>query len=298
MLLLITDSHDATSDTIIHTWNKLGFQDFLRFNTDFYTSYDIELNPSGFSITDPKKRTVSNSNITSMYWRKPWMEIAPPPQSLEEFEQTQRKYLVREIINLCRNDGVYFLVEPYAEHRVGKVIQMTKAEQFFPVPEWKIAIGASVSSLNPPWVVKALYSQCVDKKAPTVTLWTGDKLSPNYQWFLQKEVNGDFDVTVVFVNGSLFAYRLKRVRMDWRAKIDESMNWEFFEPAKEFTDAVRNYMDTLNLKYGRLDFIHGKDGKMYFLEVNPNGQFAWLDLHDKDGLISFVARNAIGDTSP
>jgi D-alanine-D-alanine ligase-like ATP-grasp enzyme len=45
------------------------------------------------------------------------------------------------------------------------------------------------------------------------------------------------------------------------------------------------------LRFGRLDFVL-EDDTLYFLEVNPNGQWAWLDLNDEVGLITAMV-NAI-----
>ncbi len=36
--------------------------------------------------------------------------------------------------------------------------------------------------------------------------------------------------------------------------------------------------------FGRLDFLWDKEG-LWFLELNPNGQFAWLDVDGREGLI-------------
>ena len=45
-------------------------------------------------------------------------------------------------------------------------------------------------------------------------------------------------------------------------------------------EIIQDYVFDL-LKYGRLDFIIG-GSEPQFLEVNPEGQFGWLD--DEDGL--------------
>jgi hypothetical protein len=47
-------------------------------------------------------------------------------------------------------------------------------------------------------------------------------------------------------------------------------------------------MERTGYSFGRLDFLK-VDGELWFLEVNPNGQFAWLDLDRKSGLIHSVA---------
>ena len=295
MLLIITDSTDVTSDCIIQEFRKFGYKDFIRFNTDLFESYDIEVMFHGFSITDPTGRTINEETISALYWRKPWMTIEPEPYTLDNFEYQQRKYLVRDIVNLCiRRNNVYHLVEPYAEQRVGKIIQMIVAEKYFPIPEWKIISGNKVKTLSPPWLVKTLYNMRVGMNSPKVSAWTSDTLSPSYQWFLQQEVKGNYDVTVVYVNGHIFSYRLKREHLDWRTDINESMEWTKFSLASDVIKKIDNYMIELNLKYGRLDFIQDCQGVLQFLEVNPNGQFAWLDLNNTDGLIKCVAQNAIG----
>lgn len=36
-------------------------------------------------------------------------------------------------------------------------------------------------------------------------------------------------------------------------------------------------MSELQLKFGAFDFIVDKDGSWIFLEINPNGQWLWLE---------------------
>ena len=36
-------------------------------------------------------------------------------------------------------------------------------------------------------------------------------------------------------------------------------------------------MKHFNLEFGAFDFILSKSGELYFLEVNPNGQWYWLE---------------------
>jgi len=51
-------------------------------------------------------------------------------------------------------------------------------------------------------------------------------------------------------------------------------------------------MKEFDLNYGRLDFIQDKEF-FYFLEVNPNGQFGWLDfIYDEK---KFILHNKFVD---
>ncbi len=36
-------------------------------------------------------------------------------------------------------------------------------------------------------------------------------------------------------------------------------------------------MDSLGLRFGALDLLVTEDGRWHFLEVNPNGQWAWIE---------------------
>ena len=42
-------------------------------------------------------------------------------------------------------------------------------------------------------------------------------------------------------------------------------------------------LDALGLQFGAFDFIVDTSGELYFLEVNPNGQWYWLE--DKTGAL-------------
>ena len=47
-------------------------------------------------------------------------------------------------------------------------------------------------------------------------------------------------------------------------------------------------LDETGYRFGRFDFIR-KNGELWFLELNPNGQWAWLDEKNEHGLVSMVA---------
>ena len=58
--------------------------------------------------------------------------------------------------------------------------------------------------------------------------------------------------------------------------------------------AIKQYMKILHLDFGRLDFLLDDRALYWFCEVNPNGQFAWLDLNNEHGLLTAV----IGEICP
>jgi D-alanine-D-alanine ligase-like ATP-grasp enzyme len=47
----------------------------------------------------------------------------------------------------------------------------------------------------------------------------------------------------------------------------------------QITESIGGFMGAAQLKFGRLDFVIS-DTQAWFLEVNPNGQYGWLDGED------------------
>jgi D-alanine-D-alanine ligase-like ATP-grasp enzyme len=54
-------------------------------------------------------------------------------------------------------------------------------------------------------------------------------------------------------------------------------------------------MAELNLEYGALDFVLTPDGRFVFLEINPNGQWLWLDDMLSLGITTAVAEWLSGE---
>lgn len=109
-------------------------------------------------------------------------------------------------------------------------------------------------------------------------------------WYLQALVDANQDVTCAFVAGSCFWASRPRANMQNCLDVREAQEineWEVYHPSPQQQSKVLGLMQDLCLDYGRLDFLEQGDN-LVFLEVNPNGQYAWLDIDNKQGLISRI----------
>ena len=117
-------------------------------------------------------------------------------------------------------------------------------------------------------------------------------LDLSYPWFVQERIDGEEEVTVVYVNGKTYAAATSRNSFDGedsRKSIFISQSaWPRCELSPEEERAIKGFMDETGYRFGRFDFIR-KDGELWFLELNPNGQWAWLDEKNEHGLVSMVA---------
>jgi hypothetical protein len=186
-------------------------------------------------------------------------------------------------------------------NRVGKIRQMKTASKYFLVPQWHIGRGAGFVELRNEvsWVSKVLAVFPVGSSAAPATVRVNpDDLDLSQLWFLQEEVDALADITVVFAAGRQFAFSLDRSLLDqpdWRTSRVAANHglWRSVTLSRDDREHISSLMGDLALHFGRLDFLKADD-RLFFLEVNCNGQWAWLDQHNEEGLLSAVVDSIIG----
>jgi hypothetical protein len=294
MLFVITNSYDVTTDLLIR---ELNGTPIFRFNFDHFADYRFRWGRRGFDITDPAGRRADSGTIAKAYWRKPFQGETSECSNYQEIEL---RYILREMVNLLWSEQKFTLVEPFAEKRIGKLLQLQYASTYFDVPSHEVVLNQH-SDLGGSLVVKSLSGHLNEGKALFTTQVQTDALDYRYPWFIQEYVLATHDVTAVFVAGQVFGFALRRDflhhAVDWREISLEKQAWQPHILPGPTAHSVCGYMRHLRLDYGRLDFLLDHEGRYWFCEVNPNGQFAWLDLDRQFGLLDSVL-DAISPNTP
>jgi ATP-grasp ribosomal peptide maturase len=100
------------------------------------------------------------------------------------------------------------------------------------------------------------------------------------QWTSKRE-----EARVIVIGSHVYGVAIRAdsaaARVDWRAHYD-SLSYAHIALPDDVERGVRAVMDQLNLVYGAFDFVITPQGRWTFLEVNPGGQFGWLE--DETGL--------------
>lgn len=90
------------------------------------------------------------------------------------------------------------------------------------------------------------------------------------------------EARVIVVGTTLFTVAIHAEspasHVDWRSD-HRSLRYEVVEPPADVVAAVLRLMKELGLVYGALDFVVTPAEQWVFLEVNPGGQFGWLQMH-------------------
>ncbi|WP_416978726.1 hypothetical protein [Streptomyces sp. T028] len=92
----------------------------------------------------------------------------------------------------------------------------------------------------------------------------------------QQRVAKAADVRLTAVGDLLFAVRIDgSPGVDWRRHYDD-LTYTPIPTPPEIAEGVRAYLDAFGLVFGAFDFGLGTDGRWYWYECNPNGQWAWF----------------------
>jgi hypothetical protein len=107
----------------------------------------------------------------------------------------------------------------------------------------------------------------------------------------QDYVEGESDLRVVWVAGTSVAVRIDSQSGSGKvdSRLDNSVAFTQYQLSAGVDAALGRCMRSLGLLFGVVDLRVGVDGVTYFLEVNPEGQFAYLEFKAGSPMFSTLA---------
>lgn len=286
----MTNSIDGTADALCGLLNEEGTPAF-RWNVDLWQHYEIQSTQDRFQVVDPLGRKADLLSETCfLIWRKPFtaqMTFDPRQdgQINDDFARSEMQQALSGIAHWLRMSGRVRLVEPFADRRLPKLLQLRIAPNYFSVPQYDFSILGFSLTIPQPTIAKPLGNPSVGEQAIFYTTAVEPPvLGRPFPWFVQSMIPEGKDVTCVFIQGRCFFFKSEFARssenLDWRIEINSSSQskWSVLEHKllEHWSTQVVAFMNEVGLKFGRLDFIL-KDEVLWFLECNSNGQFGWLD---------------------
>lgn len=283
MILIVSSKLSGSTNVLMDILHERNIASF-RFNLDMFDSYRFLWNNSSFQIIDPTGRSCCSDDISCMVFYKgiiaPWysFEIDKPYNMEREWLISWLNRVYDCLLSYGADKSIIRLWRPHG-FGYAKTRQMMVASKYFTVPDFKIHWGYDFKShhviakpltQHPLSAGEMSYAKIVDIA----------NLDSKWPWFTQEIARGNRDATVVYILGRVHCYQFATLRgdiTDWRITQGTSNNqWIPWYAGHDFETKVVAYMQEIGLKYGRLDFIiGGKEPE--FLEVNPEGQFGWLD---------------------
>ena len=278
-ILIITCSYDKTVDYIMTKFNHKA--DFFRFNVDLFSEYNVTISAVNWEITHGND-TISKERTKSIYYRKP----AFPDTS--EFDIEYRRMINSDILAIIDGltnsfDGVV-LSKPYLLRRAdNKVYQLVYAQKHsILMPESFVGNNNHWEHISTPRIIKPLSVGKIATSSGISIIQTNlmhdedcydsIELTPVY---IQNYVQKSYEVRITVIDDNYFAVKIiSDNSVDWR---NGNNRYELIEVPEEVKECIQMMMMNFQLRFGAIDYIVGDDGKWYFLEINPNGQWQWLE---------------------
>ncbi|MGY2051391.1 MvdC/MvdD family ATP grasp protein [Methylobacterium sp. JK268] len=99
-----------------------------------------------------------------------------------------------------------------------------------------------------------------------------------FQGYVRKRV----ELRVTLVGTHVFAVEIgsqahRATRHDWRHVSDETVRYSPHALPEPVAERCLRLMRELGLSYGAVDLILTPEGEYVFLEINPNGQWGWIE---------------------
>lgn len=296
MILLVTNKRDITTDFIVLELRRRGLA-FNRLNSEDLPSAALRFLPQanqGWEI-DFGDRKLALRDVRAAYYRRPGT-----PELTGAKDAATRDYLANEWSAVTRSlwnalEGRW-LSSPFAILRAeDKPRQLALATALgFDIPDTLIsnnfeAAAAFVGTRDA--IGKPLRHALIERGEAGEVLFTSrlDPLKPQDREAValapviyQREIRKAYDVRVTVIGDSVFSVAIhsqhhSETQVDWRSGTRLDLRHEPIELPDEIVEKCLSLTRALDLRYGAIDLIADVEGQHWFLEINPNGQWAWIE---------------------
>lgn len=311
MILIITHRDDFTVDFLVKELNSKSIP-YYRFNCEDI----LQKNNIAISLDDQVKAVVNDiSKFESVWFRR------TKHPDLHELDVDTRKYAYSEIDFFLSNLWLTIKTDRWLSQpdkvylAENKLLQLKLAGELgLQIPKTLVtgdsaAIKNFYREVGGEMIIKPLFQNRVVKDGKERLIFT-NKVVPTdldqiekriplpsiYQRYIEKKE--EFRVTVVHDTAfcaSVDSQSDIETRVDWRRK---KLKFKASNIPKEVKNSCINLVHALGLSFGAIDLVVDNSGDFYFFEINPNGQWAWIELDTglmiSDSIIKFLTHGKYG----
>ncbi|MFJ9925037.1 ATP-grasp ribosomal peptide maturase [Streptomyces misionensis] len=292
-VLVATEADDITADMVIGELNRRDVP-VVRFNPadigrDLTVSARFGTCPTPVvgQVRTPS-RTADLARVRSVYWRRPeWPSFPNLSPDDSRFATAQVRYGLGG--TLYAVDGPLWVNHPLRVTAADyKPVQLALAQRLgFTVPRTLVTNDPDDARefvrIQGDAISKTLRWTPYIRDGVPVTGWadpvTPDEIDDSVRiapHLFQARVDKVADVRVLLVGRHTFAVRIESELLDWR-KDYGALTYTVEHLPDRVDKALHAFLDRLELVSGSFDLAIDRAGDYWWLELNPNGQWAWLE---------------------
>ncbi|WP_405937343.1 ATP-grasp ribosomal peptide maturase [Streptomyces sp. NBC_00726] len=302
-VLVVTETDDLTADMVITELNRRDVP-VTRFNpsdigADLTVSARFGSSPAPVAgeLRTPS-RTVDLAQVRSVYWRRPvWPSFERLADDDARFAAAQVRYGLGG--TLYALDGPLWVNHPLRNAAADyKPAQLGIAQRLgLRVPPTLITNDPDEARAfirgHEQVLFKTLRWTPYRRDSVSVTGWADlvteteiDESVVVAPHLFQAVVDKVADLRVLIVGRAVFAVRIDSGMLDWR-KDYSALSYRVVDLPDRLEKALLTCLDHFGLVSGSFDIAVDKAGDPWWLELNPNGQWGWLE--EPTGLAMSVA---------
>ena len=300
MILIVTNKGDLTADFGVMEMQRRGIA-YTRFNTEDFPQRITITTRFGDSGLDgclaTPKGVVSFDEIESVWFRRP---VAPVP-SPEMEDPTARDFCHTESLafleGLWRTLDCFWVSRPDSVRAAeSKLLQLSVASEVgLSIPRTLVTCDANEARLFREHCSKTVYKPLRQSRIQhpdrTSLIFTSLVTSDHTKQFemvqyapclFQEHIPKAMDIRVTVFGTDIFATEIhSQVHpdsvVDWRRGGSAALPYHPHALPQEMERMCIQLVERLDLAFGAIDMILTAQGEYVFLEINPNGQWAWIE---------------------
>ncbi|MGM9381257.1 ATP-grasp ribosomal peptide maturase [Streptomyces antibioticus] len=304
-VLVATEPLDLTADMVITELHHRGVE-VVRFNpadigTDLTISarFGVRPAPVAGQLRTPS-RSADLERVRAVYWRRPvWPAFAHLGADDSRFAAAQVRHGLGGILYAL--DGPLWVNHPLrdaaADH---KPAQLAVARRLgLSVPPTLVTNDPDEArrfiSVHGPAIAKTLRWTPYERDGIPLTSWaepvTADEIDDTLRvapHLFQARVEKVADLRVLVVGRRVFGVRIDSGLLDWRTDYD-ALSYTVTDLPEYLVEALHSVLDHFGLASGSFDLALDGDGGFHWLELNPNGQWGWLEERTGLGMSAAIA---------
>ena len=295
-ILLVTTSYDLAADYVTAVLDERG-ADYFRLDTDqFPQNVRVTLDSARGPTLMNHVSSISGKDVTAVWYRRHTSPVLP-----DGLEPGEADFCQRESRALLMGVLHGLTVRRWMSHPSALSVAELKPYQLIVARRLGFRVPPTVMTNDPiiakqftargPVVAKAVssgYIATVDGNRAIFTSRVSRKdlqhldelcLSPvTFQQFVRKRV----DIRVTVVDGEvypaeIFSQTRGSSRTDWRATDDPNLRHARHRLPRRLSDRCAALLRALGLTFGAIDLALDDDGTYTFFEINPNGEWLWIE---------------------
>ena len=315
-ILLVSTKLDPHVDMIANKLNQRNIP-FVRFNTEDFplrvsTTIGFENHKSTQELKFPYGRSINGDEISGVWYRRPAQFKFPP-----EFTPVIQLFAEEESRSTIR--GLWEILDcVWINHPERNREAELKIKQLKTANEVGLEIPRTLITNNPEDVekffIKTQDKGVIIKRLGGGIMLDGDQGLAIYTSIVknddmeeidrvkyapalfQEYIEKDLELRITVVGDKVFPVEIhsqgsEKAKIDWR-KDTLNLKHKEHQLPPDVTRKILNFNQKLGLNFGAIDMILTPDGKYVFLEINPNGQWGWIEdltgLPISDSIISLL----------